>query len=164
LFGLCPMLLTIPKLKFWIPGSWSLTNQPAKVSNYHKHSAQDIDNYQQGLGYESNIYLRISEWAEWSGLGQSFYKPLYRISLRKISWENETTSQIPSFLRHLIIDSPPYPTQLFCSVRFSTRRVGRREQITINEELNLNYHSLKKGSILRRPLGRRDFRIFLAIK
>jgi len=144
--------------------------KPDKGPNYQQASAQEpLIIINKALGYEIEYYLQDFRMMR-SGsrfFGQVFYKPLIKSdSEKKSSWENARQANFFSSLRHLnlsiLLNTPD--SAYFALFRSVPGRLDRRRSNNFTEELNETIIPVKKDSILRRPLGDGNFRIFLRDK
>jgi hypothetical protein len=140
---------------------------PDKGPNYLQASAQEplkITNW--ALGYRIDYYLKDFRLLRNGSryFGQVLYEPLIPIDAQEeSSWENARQTNYLSSIRHLnksiLLNSPD-------SVYFSLFKTlpdqgNRRRTNDFNVELNQTIYPVQKDSVLRRPLGDGNFRIFL---
>jgi len=96
--------------------------------------------------------------------GQAQYEPLIPIDAQEeLSWENARQSNYHSSLRQLnqsiLLNSPD--SIYFSLFKKLPDQTNRRRTNVFNIELNQTIFPIQKDSILRRPLGDGNFRIFL---
>jgi hypothetical protein len=144
--------------------------KPDKGSNYQQASAQEpLIIINKALGYEIEFYLQDFRMTRNGSrfFGQTFYKPLIKPDLEaKSNWGNARQANFFSSLRHLnqsILLNTPDSTY-FALFKSVPGGLDRRRTNNFPEELNETIIPLKKDSILRRPLGDGNFRIFLGDK
>ncbi|MEB2786300.1 carboxypeptidase-like regulatory domain-containing protein [Algoriphagus persicinus] len=138
--------------------------------NYHQASAQEpLKIINSALGYEIEYYLQDFRMMRTGSrfFGQVFYKPLNKSdSKKKSEWENARQANFSSSLRYLnqsiLLNTPD--SSYFALFRNVPGRLDRRRSNDFIAELNETIIPLKKDSILRRPLGDGNFRIFLRDK
>ena len=138
-----------------------------KGPNYLRASAQEplkITNW--ALGYRMDYYLQdfrlLRDGSRY--FGQAQYEPLIPIDAQEeLSWENARQSNYHSSLRQLnqsiLLNSPD--SIYFSLFKKLPDQTDRRRTNDFNVELNQTIFPIQKDSILRRPLGDGNFRIFL---
>jgi hypothetical protein len=150
---------------------WVIDFEKVKVKNgknYLRASAQEplkITNW--ALGYRMDYYLQdfrlLRDGSRY--FGQAQYEPLIPIDAQEeLSWENARQSNYHSSLRQLnqsiLLNSPD--SIYFSLFKKLPDQTNRRRTNVFNIELNQTIFPIQKDSILRRPLGDGNFRIFLA--
>jgi hypothetical protein len=150
---------------------WVIDFEKIKVKNgknYLRASAQEplkITNW--ALGYRMDYYLQdfrlLRDGSRY--FGQAQYEPLIPIDAQEeLSWENARQSNYHSSLRQLnqsiLLNSPD--SIYFSLFKKLPDQTNRRRTNVFNIELNQTIFPIQKDSILRRPLGDGNFRIFLA--
>lgn len=158
------------KSKIEILNPWVIDFEKIKVKkglNYLQASAQEpliINNH--ALGYEIEYYLQDFRMMR-SGssfYGQVFYKPLIQSGSEKnSSWANARQSNYLGSLVHLnqsiLLNSPD--SSYFAMFEVASGGLDRRITDNFIEELNKTILPVKNTSILRRPIGDGNYRIFL---
>ncbi|MEB2779592.1 carboxypeptidase-like regulatory domain-containing protein [Algoriphagus sp. C2-6-M1] len=135
--------------------------------NYLQASAQEplkITNW--ALGYRMNYYLQDFRLLRNGSryFGQVHYEPLTPIDTQEeLSWEYARQVNYHSSLRKLnqsiLLNSPD--SVYFSLFKTLPDQTNRRKTNDFSVELNQSIFPIQKDSILRRPLGDGNFRIFL---
>ncbi|MEB2786298.1 carboxypeptidase-like regulatory domain-containing protein [Algoriphagus persicinus] len=158
------------RTKIEILNPWVIDFEKVKVKkglNYLQASAQEpliINNH--ALGYEIEYYLQDFRMMR-SGssfYGQVFYKPLNQSDSEKnLSWANARKANYLGSLVHLnqsiLLNSPD--SNYFAMFEVASGGLDRRITDNFIEELNKTILPVKNTSILRRPIGDGNYRIFL---
>lgn len=141
--------------------------RPNKGQNYLRASAQEpLRIINRALGYEMDYYLQdfrlIRNGSRF--FGQVFYEPLSPSSPEESQdWDRARSSNYQGSLRSLnqSILLNAADSDEFKIYHALPERMDRRRTNDFTEELNKSIRAIQKDSLLRRPLGNGNFRIFL---
>lgn len=159
------------KSQIEILNPWVIDFENVKVKkglNYLRASAQEpLEIINKALGYEIEYYLQDFQMMR-SGsrfIGQVFYKPLNN-SDNEWKWENARQDNFYGSLRHLnqSILLNQLDSAYFALFKVVSGGLDRRITDNFIDELNETIIPVKENSILRRPLGDGNFRVFLPNK
>ena len=141
--------------------------KPEKGPNYLQASAQEpLKITNKALGYKIDYYLEDFRVLRNGSrfYGQVFYSPIDSSDEKEINkWEEARESNFHSSLRHLnqILLLNSSDSVYFKVYHALPEQMDRRRTNDFQEELNESIVLVSKDSILRRPLGDGNFRIFL---
>jgi hypothetical protein len=158
------------KPKIEIVNPWVVDFEKVRVqngANYLKASAQEpIKIINRALGYEIDYYLQDFRVLRVGSrfYGQVFYEPLSSQDPEEVAqWESAREINFHSSLRHLnesiLLNSSD--SLFFKLYHTLPEKMDRRRTNDFTMELNESIVLVSKDSILRRPIGDGNFRIFL---